>query len=358
MSAVLPSRNRIDEIDVLRGLCAIAVVLYHYVIRYDAVIGFSGAPNPGLDVDKLGLRDLSTIPVFIFFIISGFVIYMTIERAATASEFLVSRFSRIFPVYWTAVVLTYTSWKILPAYPFHISSADFLFNLTMIPEFFYRPLVDATYWSLRVELAFYAGMALLMMIGRLKYIRLVCAAWLGLSMAYGYFGDSLPIYYRVAMLLDLKYAHFFVSGIVLYRIWRGRQDAWDWALLAACVLGFFVSHIAIAAMIMTAVVGLWLLLVFGRLKFVVTPPLVYLGSISYALYLTHQMIGYQIISALPFHPAVRVLAALVVALMIASLMTLIVEQPALRLIRRAYAAAARPKAGVPAASTGSPQPSD
>jgi peptidoglycan/LPS O-acetylase OafA/YrhL len=331
-----PPHDRILEIDALRGLCALAVMLYHYIVRYDAIIGFSGTPNPAADVDQLGLRDVSTIPVYIFFMISGFVIYMTLERVRSVTEFMVSRASRIFPVYWVAVLLTYTSWEFFPAFAYHITSVQALINLTMLQSFLYVPSVDGVYWSLGVEIVFYLWMGLLMVSGRLSHIRLFCAGWLVLSALYAWVGDQAPFYYRLVLLLDLKYAHFFVTGIVAYRIWRRRHGQGDWLLVLACLPLFFMHHGLWAGLIMSGFALVFVLLAFGHLSFLATRPLVFLGSISYALYLVHQMIGYQIISAFISWPVVGIAIASLVSLSIATLVTRLVEKPAVRSIRNMY----------------------
>ena len=41
-----------------------------------------------------------------FFIISGFVTFMALERTTRPLDFLVSRYPRLFPAYWVAVALT------------------------------------------------------------------------------------------------------------------------------------------------------------------------------------------------------------------------------------------------------------
>src|SRR5262245_36747926 len=135
--------RRIEAVDALRGICALAVVLYHYTIRYDALVGFSGVPNPAFDLDaSVDLRHWGMFPVYVFFIISGFVISMTLSRVKTVSEFALARFSRIYPAYWVAVIVTTVAWQQRPLFPNDIGPAGLAANLTMLQEFFYVPHVD------------------------------------------------------------------------------------------------------------------------------------------------------------------------------------------------------------------------
>src|SRR3954454_2537178 len=91
--------GRFQELDVLRGLAALAVVLFHYLTRYDQIYTPRGDVPFGFPFGTSGVE--------LFFVISGFVIFMTLARCASASDFLISRFSRLYPTYWAAVLLTW-----------------------------------------------------------------------------------------------------------------------------------------------------------------------------------------------------------------------------------------------------------
>ncbi len=340
-----PQRDRrIQEVDVLRGVCAFAVVLFHYIIRYDQVIGFDGVAHPPLNAPHL--RMIGELPVYVFFVISGFVIYMTLDRCKDVWDFAVSRISRIMPVYWASVILTYTLWELMPAYPYHLTFGEFALNFTLFQSFFYAPDVDGVYWSLAAELYFYIGMGLLFAMGRLADLRKVCAIWLGVAVFHALAGDMVPIYSRLVMVLNLKFAPLFIAGICFYRLWGRRDVAADRWLLAACTAALFIVYPVIVSLVMTVVFGLFVLMVAGRLGWIVNAPLRYLGTISYALYLTHQMIGYQIMSVSPGPPALRVAFAIAIALGLASVMTFLVERPAREAIRATYRTIRSTKAAV------------
>src|SRR5262245_55208370 len=83
--------GRFLELDVLRGLAAMTVVFFHFSrhgTRYFEAYPFDFWPG------EFG--------VHLFFTISGFVIYFTLERSRTVGDFLFSRFSRLYPAYWAA----------------------------------------------------------------------------------------------------------------------------------------------------------------------------------------------------------------------------------------------------------------
>src|SRR3954471_184909 len=90
MERPTPPAARIAELDALRGLAALGVALFHFSL-------LDPAAGPGFAIGASG--------VDLFFIISGFVILMTLERTRDWKDFLVGRFSRLYPAYWACVTL-------------------------------------------------------------------------------------------------------------------------------------------------------------------------------------------------------------------------------------------------------------
>src|SRR5579863_10236295 len=81
--------KRFRELDALRGIAALWVVLYHYLTRYDEIYQGAEPSLLGHFVFPNGLY-----AVHLFFTISGFVIFMTLRHCNGASDFIISRFSR------------------------------------------------------------------------------------------------------------------------------------------------------------------------------------------------------------------------------------------------------------------------
>ncbi len=90
--------TRIKELDILRGVAAMEVMFSHYTGSYDYQHGLKNSLGFSVTDGNYG--------VFLFFAISGFVILLTLQNCATALDFAISRFSRIFPAYWAAILLT------------------------------------------------------------------------------------------------------------------------------------------------------------------------------------------------------------------------------------------------------------
>jgi peptidoglycan/LPS O-acetylase OafA/YrhL len=96
--------------------------------------------------------------VNLFFIVSGYVIFMTLHRTREPMDFVVSRFSRLYPAYWVAVGLTFAVTALLGLPGKEVSFGQALGNLLMFHGLLGVPDVDNVYWTLQVELLFYAGM--------------------------------------------------------------------------------------------------------------------------------------------------------------------------------------------------------
>ena len=92
-------RQRLNQLDALRGLAAMAVVLFHFSTRFSELYPQAAPQAWSVPLGYVGVN--------LFFIISGFVIFMTVERTARPADFVVSRISRLYPAYWVAIILTF-----------------------------------------------------------------------------------------------------------------------------------------------------------------------------------------------------------------------------------------------------------
>ncbi|MDX2223006.1 MAG: acyltransferase [Rhodospirillaceae bacterium] len=338
----MPDHTRFREIDGLRGLCALAVMLFHYLYRNPLIPAGSDAYARLPQLPGVPDRVLGELAVYVFFMISGFVISYTLAGARRPLDFVVSRATRLYPAYWCAATLTFFAWSLSAPMPWQVDTRLYLINLTMLQGFVGLGHVDGVYWSLTAELGFYGLMFALFAAGKFHRLLFAAAGWLAAGLAFGIACDlvgprNVPVPTLVAVALNLDFTQYFVAGIVFHRAWTGGWSRPLLALLAACIAGFFVFLPWAAAAVMAAVCGLWALIIAGRAGVLAWPPLAALGGISYALYITHRTLGYHVMLALPdVSPAGRIAAACAVSLALAALVTLAVERPALNALRRAY----------------------
>jgi peptidoglycan/LPS O-acetylase OafA/YrhL len=329
-----PNPTRVAEVDALRGVAAVAVMLFHYTTRISELYPMGQDPWFSVPHGHYGVN--------LFFIISGYVIFMTLQRTRAPMDFVVSRFSRLFPAYWAAVVITFTvtSWLGLPGKT--VSAAQAAGNLLMIHGFFKIPHVDGVYWTLEVELLFYAGMLALFMRGQL--VRVHTWLWLALGLRLVYHlalewaGVNLP--WTIYRFLILAYIPWFALGVAAFLTVHPR-DAQDPRKSLALALGAvtLIALTAGAAEGMLAAVLVWVVFAAAtrKLPWLGHPVMVWLGTISYTLYLLHENIGWAVQLRLRDAGVDRNLAILMVvvlSLALATALTRWVEQPAMAWIRQ------------------------
>ena len=341
------STGRFAELDVFRGIAALTVVLYHYLFRFDQLYELET-----LSVEHLWLGRYG---VHFFFLISGFVICWSLSNAHGLGTFLVSRVSRIYPAYWVAIIATFTLVAIAGLPGREVGIGPFLFNFTMLQDFFYVPRVDSAYWTLTAELTFYFWIVLAYLAGQLHRAELVFLPLMLLGALIHL--ELVEIPSRVALVLLAKHANLFGAGIVFFRLHesgggRAATRTALWYLPLSAAVNFAV-YPPIDALFVSSFYLVFLLAVRGRLRWICRRPLLWLGAISYSLYLLHQNIGYVIIRAVESWTGserLGIVVALAVVLLASDLLARTVERPAARRIRRLVSARTRERPSSGAAS--------
>ena len=207
---------RYKELDALRGLAAMLVIFFHYTMeKPEANLGFN-----------LGITGVD-----LFFIISGFVIFMTLNKVSSGREFVINRFTRLFPTYWTCVTITFVGQTILKmAYNVitidQISFAQYLPNMTMLQYYFKIPDLDGPYWTMIIELLFYFLMLLFFKARLIKNFSIVAFLSMFVLLCYEII---LPINYPI-LFQNIKYFFplfnhlpLFLAGIFFYQIKNGNE---------------------------------------------------------------------------------------------------------------------------------------
>ncbi len=325
--------KRLAEIDALRGLAAVSVMAFHYTYKFGEVYGFTGSMPFQADWGYLGVN--------LFFVISGFVIFMTLDRTRVPMDFVVSRASRLFPAYWTAIVLTVCITHVLGLPGKEVSWRVALLNLPMIEQLFRIPPVDGVYWTLLVELLFY-GLAFLLFVTRsIHRVHVALGALLGLRLVYWAMavGAHVDLPWRINQLLILDFIPFFALGIVAYRLMHDPSAPANWLTGALSIFTLALTDsILMAAVGTVCFLAVWLAAT-SRLPFLRARVLVGLGTISYPLYLLHENIGWALLRQFQDRGLTTWQAMILTAALVLSLATLVcfaVERPAMASIRRRY----------------------
>ncbi|HEY4377194.1 MAG TPA: acyltransferase, partial [Acidimicrobiales bacterium] len=224
---------RVFELDLLRLVAAVMVLLYHHTWRGAALPHLRAPEFPGL---VNGITRYGFLGVELFFFISGMVIFRSAAHGS-ARRFFISRIARLYPAYWVMVTISYVVVRIAgnPA-GLGVSPRAYAFNLTMLQTFHGTDLVDGVYWTLAIELSFYAIVWLTLLLRQGKNLFPVLSAWLLGSIVVDLLHDhhavSGAIYSPAQTYLAVQWAPFFVAGACCALLGTDRRHDWRvWVVL-------------------------------------------------------------------------------------------------------------------------------
>jgi len=319
----------------MRGLAAVAVLLFHLTFWR----GDDGhTPLTFLSMDLKVFH----YSVEMFFITSGFVIFMTLEAVTSSRQFLVSRVARLFPAYWVSVIATTVVAYLMERHPPTLG----VFAVNMTETFLRVSYVDNSYWTLGVEVQFYILIGLIFACGWLRRIDGLCLAFLGAVAIY-----KTALFYQGIQSASwveesfVEYGDFFVIGVCMFRL-RNQEGSWLTVLtmlLGVLSTGWGGGHQSLSPGALEYFLGTCALTVFmwfavnGHVRFLRWRPLVFLGEMSYPLYLVHQRIGVAVMEAFYRHgvPAVGAVAIATLAVwLLAVAIHFAVEKPGRRYLRK------------------------
>lgn len=269
--------------------------------------------------------------VHLFFLVSGYVILMSAERVKRASDFVVTRFARLFPVYWIAV-----TWSILIALalePVDVAQTwrDRLLNYTMLQRWIGAANVDSVYWTLAIEIQFYALVFVLLLLTRCRlkapWVLSASAAWLALAFITAFmFGaysrghalsETASPYKEIFNLVLTEYAPLFCTGMFAFMARRGQRGMWPIAIGCGVLSSYvaFAMHKSKPGIVVAILCGVFLLVcALPAVPPLRWGPLQWVGRISYSLYLVHNVTGLAIIHLLV--PVVGRVPAMLVAFIV------------------------------------------
>ncbi len=327
--------NRIYILDDLRGIAILSVILYHYSLYnngfVDTVYNLS---NLVRDYFNIG-----SFAVSIFFLISGFVIAMSlnsIERKKSVKRFIVKRFFRLYPTYWVSILLI-----VLAAYLIKNENIyklkDIILNFTMFQDIFKANNIDGVYWTLAIEIKFYILSALFYLFGLLKRIKAIYTIFLILSLTtllLSYI-DGNKGYYN----LTLSYLLLMYLGTAFYYHYKKmlNREELNWMILFTIIYFIFNALFALPrgggelfGYSFGTIVAIFIFIFSINLKKPLSKITTFYGDISYSLYLHHQVLGYFLIDILinlGFIATVAKFTTFIVATFLATMINRYIENP-------------------------------
>lgn len=335
LEAVAPGAEqpaRLEGLDLLRGLAALAVCWFH-------LIGY-GNNNPSFEVPEVvkwsAMYGWLGVPCF--FVLSGFVVPLSMQRAryrlSRFHRFLLRRIVRLDPPYLATVLLCLAIPLLASRMPWfkpvNVTAPQVLAHFGYANAVLGYEWLNPVFWTLAIELQFYLAIGLcfpLIAHAHLAVRTVSVLVLCGLSFAPVNGEAYLP-----------QHLGLFLIGVIAF------HAQWDRASRATCfvALAIVATSVWIVKGPPDALVGL------GTFAFIslgrqYRPPgvLAWLGTVSYSLYLLHHPIGIRALNfggrflePTPLNVLAVPLLGVVAALGAAFVLHRWVEAPAQRWARR------------------------
>ena len=210
-------KSRVPVLDGFRVLAIGMVMLGHYynfsnnnIVKYLAIHGYLG--------------------VQFFFIISGFVISISLKNSKNYKQFLIKRYIRLAPGMFVCSTLTFLFFK------FVYTGSGYGYSKDPVIKYYY---IDNSYWSLWIEVNFYIIIGFLYFLSPKKVIRnytLICiigipifilfSSKMGHSILQNYITLEKIKYFK---LIGRSFAFFheclwFLIGLFLHKLYLNKRD--------------------------------------------------------------------------------------------------------------------------------------
>ncbi|MET8161383.1 acyltransferase [Sphaerisporangium sp. NPDC005289] len=155
-----PRRTRQSWLDALRGFAALVVVFEHSL---DPLLPeIRGVISPWFDFGQYG--------VLVFFLVSGYVVPISLERRGDVRAFWITRVFRLYPL-WALAAAAGAAFAVAGVYttlPGQIADRPWtaaLAHLTMLQDLLQVPGVVNVFWTLSYEMAFYLLVTAMFVLG-------------------------------------------------------------------------------------------------------------------------------------------------------------------------------------------------
>lgn len=296
-------KNKNLQMESLRGISIIIIVLYHVLYRYQQLYTSN---NPSY----LFINLWGDFGVSIFLLITGYYLLnpMNANEDFKLIKFYLKKIARLWPTYALCITLTFIITNIWYLPKRTVTFVDYFLNLFFINGYINTPYVDGAHWYLTkiVAAIFVVGIIIKL---NLKDEIWAYNAWMLLSLLLQYM-EIQNIYLSLLIhglsgLIGGTYVGAIVIGMMFRRIMNSRINglppsqepkkiSGEILTILFAILYLFLSKgvMYLAITILSSVVVY--LCINNKLKFLNKKIFVFGGTISYSLYLIHQNIAYLI----------------------------------------------------------------
>ncbi len=311
---MLPTPSRFHSLDLLRAVAVIGVCLLHLVC------GDRGLFSRGSLMFQLG--EWGRHGVDVFFVISGFVIPLALQRAGFEARdlprFLLKRAVRLYPPYLLVAVGILLGGFIIAKIPnglphaFTPTWSQCLAHLVFLNDVLDLPWLNPVFWTLSIEFQYYLAIALAFpWLWSMKPSTLTVALVLTALLSLGF----------PSQIVLLHWLPQFVLGVLAFAWSQRRLSRVQLALAVAVASG--VAWAVSGGVAAVASLATVLVMISGFEPGPVWRPCLWIGEHSYSIYLLHIPVGVRVLDLCRARPSwlpspYLVLAAAMALVLIAS----------------------------------------
>lgn len=288
---------RITHLDGMRGLAILLVIAYHAYARWPELLPYVASTQ------HIPLVAFGWVGVQLFFMISGFVIFMTLDKSHGYLSFLKKRWLRLFPAMLIASLLLYIAGGFFPEWSLMTPESRNLLpglifvnpeTLTQLTGIEFRSMAGS-FWSLYVEALFYVIIgAVYFTLGRKYCLPALIVPMLLLTASSVLKSLGHPLLIDVISKFGFIHYAWFMVGCLIYERLHGRDKRYHYALTVLALLinfSYYVKNSGVVAVVPLLMVMLFFIASFYSrqierwlsLRFFTA-----IGFVSYALYLIHE----------------------------------------------------------------------
>lgn len=323
-------RSKDKVIQFYRGIGCLSIIIYHFLYRYGEIYDL---PNYVVN----SLSSLGAIGVALFLIITGYFVVST--KNISLLDQLKKKIISLYPPYFIAITLAFL--VSLLGYLGEdrvVGFKDYLLNVILVNGFISRPYVDGAHWYVTYIVIFTIWFAYFNK-KRISNNPMLYEVCLIINIIVFFItryiiGNNFEVLSRFSyIIVGNKFLGFIVIGVCVKFIEtsRDRSEKNKWLLvLGSSLLFIFISYRSLV-MFMFGVIFTFILYKRKYFSFLTKASvIVWIGDISYGIYLIHQNIGYSIMNYLRINFDVKFEITFVLAL------TLVVLLGALVLVLSKY----------------------
>lgn len=253
MTSTNVARERIDYIDVIRGVAALSVACFYHYQHFSRAFQSNSTGNVPPFYSFAPFRILferGDLMVDVFFVLSGIIFVYTYRKAVkgrlvSGRDFFIRRFSRLYPIHLLMLLFTtlivniyYFQFKSFPL-PWKNDCFHFILNVLFVQKGFFDEgfSFNGPSWSLSIEMFMYVIFYI-----QSRFLKLIPSSIILIFIGVIFFSSS--VHYKFLFNVEMGRGLIgFFGGCLLYEFALKDNSVFKWYVLPLAATLFFVLYI-------------------------------------------------------------------------------------------------------------------